>query len=77
MFNLPNLQVSNGGRIRIFDNEIVENNTENFAPSGNIVALIPKGTGIALMAAHEVEVFGNEIRDNQTVNAGIVSYFIT
>jgi parallel beta-helix repeat protein len=77
VFNLPGLQVSNGGRIRVFDNVIAENNTPNFAPEGNIVGLVPQGTGLAMIAAHEVEIFENEIRDNQTVNAGIVSYFIT
>jgi parallel beta-helix repeat protein len=76
VFNLPGLQVPNGGRIRVFNNVIAENNTRNFAPEGNIVGLVPQGTGLAMIAAHDVEIFENEIRDNQTVNAGVVSYFV-
>jgi len=29
------------------------------APPGNIVGKVPTGTGIAMLAAHQVEVFGN------------------
>ena len=35
------------------------NNHENFAPKGNIVAMVPSGTGIMIMAADQVEVFDN------------------
>ena len=58
----------------MFDNQIFENNTENFAPAGNIVGTVPTGTGIALLAAHDVEIFGNTIRDHMSVNIGIISY---
>src|SRR5690606_32186800 len=46
VFNLPGLQVQNGAVTRVFDNTIVENNLDNFAPEGNIVGLVPRGTGI-------------------------------
>jgi parallel beta-helix repeat protein len=74
VFNLPGLMVKNGRRARVFENTIFENNTVNFAPPGNIVAAIPAGTGIALLAAHDVEIFGNEIRDHEAINVGIISY---
>ena len=77
IFNLPELQVKNGARARVFDNLVAENNTANFAPPGNIVGKVPQGTGLVMIAAHEVDVFGNEIRDNQTVNAAVVSYLVT
>jgi parallel beta-helix repeat protein len=77
IFNLPGLQVKNGARTRAFDNQIYNNNTENFAPPGNIVSMVPRGTGVAIMAGHQVELFGNEIRDNLTANVGIISYLIT
>jgi parallel beta-helix repeat protein len=77
VFNLPGLQVANGAGTRIFDNEIYDNNTENFAPLGNIVAQVPPGTGFACIAGHEIEIFGNSFRDNQTVNVGIISYLTT
>jgi parallel beta-helix repeat protein len=77
VFNLPDLEVINAGGTRVFDNEIVENNTENFAPKGNIVGEVPRGTGMVLLAAHEVEVYGNLIADNLSANIAIISYFVT
>jgi parallel beta-helix repeat protein len=77
VFNLPDLEVENGAGTRVFDNELTDNNTVNFAPAGNIVALVPAGTGIALLAAHEVEIFNNTITDHVSVNIGIISYVPT
>jgi parallel beta-helix repeat protein len=74
VFNLPGLQVENGARTRVFGNDIFENNTENFAPAGNIVGTVPAGTGIALLAAHGVEIFDNRIHDHLSINIGIISY---
>ena len=74
VFNLPGLDVANGAGTRVFDNEILDNNTENFAPPGNIVGKVPTGTGIAILAAHQVEVFGNTIRDHLSINIGVISY---
>ncbi len=77
VFNLPGLQVENGAITRVFDNMIYENNTENFAPDGNIVGLVPTGTGIAILAAHQVEIFNNDIRDHKSINLGVISYETT
>jgi parallel beta-helix repeat protein len=77
VFNLPDLAVKNGAGTRVFDNELVDNNTENFAPPGNIVGKVPTGTGIALLAAHDVEVFGNTIADHRSINIGVISYIPT
>jgi parallel beta-helix repeat protein len=77
VFNLPGLEVHNGAVTRVYDNMIYENNTENFAPAGNIVGLVPTGTGIAILAAHQVEIFGNQVHDHKSVNVGIISYVPT
>jgi len=77
VFNLPGLDVANGSTTRVFDNEIFENNQDNFAPPGNIVGLVPRGTGIAILAAHQVEIFDNTIRDNESINIGMISYVPT
>jgi parallel beta-helix repeat protein len=77
VFSLPGLQLANGSITRVYDNEIVGNNTENFAPAGNIVGKVPTGTGIALLAAHQVEIFGNTIEDHDSVHIGIISYSTT
>ncbi len=73
IFNLPGLDVPNGSGTRVFNNNIHENNHENFAPGG-IVGKVPAGTGMAILAAHTVEIFDNVIADHDSVNIGIISY---
>jgi parallel beta-helix repeat protein len=77
VFDLPGLPQKAGHGVRVFANLIEANNTENFAPEGNIVGIVPRGTGFLVMANHTVEVFGNTIKDNTTVNAAVVSYVVT
>ena len=77
VFDLPDLIQKEGKQIRIYDNIIKENNLDNFAPKGNIVAKVPAGTGIMIMATEYVEIFNNTIIDNKTAGTTVVSYFIT
>lgn len=76
VFDLPNLPVQGGRNTRVYDNQIVSNNTDNFAPEGNIVASVPAGTGLMIMANDNIEVFENNFEDNATANVLIVSYLI-
>lgn len=77
VFDLPDLPVQGGKNTRIFKNTIVKNNTPNFAPSGNIVATVPAGTGLMIMANDNIEAFENTITDNITASVLVVSYLIT
>lgn len=74
VFDLPDLPVSGGNSTRIFDNEIIENNTRNFAPAGNIVASVPSGTGVIVMANRNVHVFDNNFDNNRSAHVLIMSY---
>jgi parallel beta-helix repeat protein len=74
IFDLPNLLVKNGAMVRIFRNEIRDNNTPNFAPAGNIVGQVPAGTGIMVMSMNDVEVFDNDIVDCPVMGMGVVNY---
>jgi parallel beta-helix repeat protein len=74
VFDLPNLPQMGGRNVRIFDNIIVNNMTPNFAPKGNIVANVPTGTGVMVMANRNVEIFDNVIGDNGTTNIMVVGY---
>lgn len=76
VFDLPNLPVQGGRNTRVFNNQIVSNNTANFAPEGNIVGTVPAGTGLMVLANDNIEVFGNEFDNNQTAHALVVSYLI-
>mgnify|MGYP003327655364 FL=1 len=74
IFDLPDLPQQGGHHVRVFDNESIDNDTDNFAPEGNIVGEVPRGSGIIVMANSDVEIFGNVISGNGTVNLSIVSY---
>lgn len=75
VFDLPNLKQNGGRNVRVFRNEVVNNDTPNFAPEGNIVATVPKGTGVLIMANRNVHVFENRFDENAMIHIGIVSYF--
>lgn len=74
VFDLPDLPQIGGHSVRVFDNEIENNNTANFAPEGNIVATVPAGTGVLIMANRNVHVFDNDIGDHGTANVIITAY---
>ncbi|WP_374473006.1 parallel beta-helix domain-containing protein [Phenylobacterium sp.] len=74
VFDLPNLPQMGGHSHRIYRNRIVQNDTPNFAPKGNIVASVPVGTGVMVMANKNVHVFDNEIDGNQSAAVMLVSY---
>jgi parallel beta-helix repeat protein len=76
VFSLPGLQLPNGAKVRVFNNESHNNNTKNFAPAGNIVGRVPAGTGIMILANSEIEVFENTLRDNNTGSVLLVSYLL-
>jgi parallel beta-helix repeat protein len=77
VFDLPGLPQKGGHAVRVSGNEIATNNTANFAPAGNTVGMVPRGTGLVVMANAQVEVFGNTFKDNLTVQAAIISYLAT
>lgn len=83
VFNLPGLPKADGAKTKIYDNDIIENNHENFATAtgeganGNTVTMIPPGSGVILLAAKEVEIYNNRILRNKTTGVAIASYQIT
>ena len=74
VFDLPDLPKQGGHHVRVFNNKAINNDTDNFAPEGNIVGLVPRGTGIIIQANSDVEIFNNEISGNGTVNLSIVTF---
>jgi parallel beta-helix repeat protein len=76
VFDLPDLIQKKGGYVKVHDNLIEENNQSNFAPKGNIVGKVPKGTGMLILATSHVDIYDNKILNHQTVGVGIISYFM-
>ena len=77
VFDLPDLIQKEGGYVRVFKNEIIDNNHINFAPKGNTVGKVPQGTGVMVLATRNVEIFDNRIVNNISAGTAIVSYYIT
>jgi parallel beta-helix repeat protein len=74
VFDLPDLPQQGGHHVRVFRNKSVDNDTDNFAPEGNIVGEVPRGTGVIIQANSDIEIFDNDISGNGTVNLAIVTY---
>ncbi|MEL6361554.1 MAG: parallel beta-helix domain-containing protein [Pseudomonadota bacterium] len=74
VFNMPNLPQL-GARTRVFRNRIVSNNTKNFAIPGTAVANVPAGTGVIINSNDQVEIFENDISENNTANIIISSLY--
>ena len=73
IFDLPGL-TRYGHTTKAYKNNIHDNNHENFAKKGNVVASIPPGTGVMVLATHDLDFYDNDIKDNRTVGIGLVSY---
>jgi parallel beta-helix repeat protein len=73
VFDLPGLR-QYGEKNIVRHNKSFGNNIDNFAPIGNIVGAVPRGTGMLMLATDLLEVYGNEIYDNDTVGLAIVNY---
>ena len=76
VFSLPGLKLKNGAHCRVYKNNLYDNNHPNFAHKGGIVASVPPGTGLMIMANDDVEIFDNKIHGHNTTNCAIVSYLI-
>ena len=53
---------------------MVDNDTPNFAPPGNIVAGVRRGTGILVMANDGVLVEDNILQNNPTAHVMVIAY---
>ena len=74
VFDLPNLPKVGGGQVLVANNAVIDNNTDNFAPEGNIVAGVPAGTGVMVMANKGVQVLNNALVNNVTSHVMLVAY---
>ena len=76
VFNMPALS-QQGDAIRVYGNRVVGNNTGNFGAKGTPVASVPAGSGIVVNSNDGIEIFDNDIADNQTANIIISSVYST
>jgi parallel beta-helix repeat protein len=76
VFNMPDLPQP-GHSTRVYQNTVSGNNTDNFGAEGTPVASVPAGSGIVINSNDKVEIFDNDIADNDTANIIISSYYAT
>ena len=74
VFDLPDLPVMGGGDVIVRRNLVTTNDVENFAPPGNIVGGVLRGTGILVMANENVLITQNLLEDNETAQVMVVAY---
>ncbi len=74
IFNLPGLPVTDGKRTNAYDNLLENNNLENFAEEGTIVAEVPYGLGAMILASDDNEFHNNTVRGNDSTGIITVSY---
>jgi parallel beta-helix repeat protein len=73
IFNLPGL-AQYGSRAKIHNNLIEENNLVNFGVEGTVVASVPGGTGLLILACDENEIHDNIFRNNNSFGALFFTY---
>jgi parallel beta-helix repeat protein len=76
VFNMPNI-TQTGHSTRVHGNKVFKNNTGNFAAKGAAVASVPAGSGVVINSNDQVEIFDNDISDNDTANVIVSSYWST
>ena len=74
VFDLPGLPVMNGGTVILRENVVSDNDTPNFAPPGNIVASVRRGTGVLVMANDGVLIEDNAFDNNPTAHIMVIAY---
>ena len=79
IFDLPIGNGIYGSTVRVFNNEVFSNNTDNFAnqssnPAG--VHIVPPGTGVIVLATRDVEIYNNMIDDHDGSAVIVTSYLI-
>ncbi|MGD9723989.1 MAG: parallel beta-helix domain-containing protein [Pirellulales bacterium] len=73
VFVLPNNPSKEGSDTRVINNRVWANNHPNFGQPGTIVANLPPGVGILVMAADRTEVTQNHVAENNSYGIAVLS----
>lgn len=73
VFDLPG-RAQNGEKNLVHRVESYNNNIPTFAPRGAIVGDVPSGTGMLVLATDQLELYDNDIHNNDTLGLAIVNY---
>ncbi|MCB9506469.1 MAG: right-handed parallel beta-helix repeat-containing protein [Myxococcales bacterium] len=73
VFNLPGLSQYGAGAL-VHDNLVENNNVPNFGVAGTIVANVPGGSGMIILACDDNELRDNTVRGNVTAGLIVFTY---
>jgi parallel beta-helix repeat protein len=75
--DLPGQPVNaNGDQTRVFDNDFSGNNFVNFSLATDLTTNVPSGTGMAVLARGNVDIYDNLIEDNDTIGLAVISFLM-
>ena len=75
VFNLPGLDVKDGQRTNVYENDIHDNNVgPNWGDPGTTVGKVPPGMGMLVLAADNNEIHNNTFTNNNSVGIAIIAY---
>lgn len=74
VFALPGLPRKKTELVYLLKNQVYSNNHYNFGAPGSTVSSIPPGSGIIVLAADQVTITGNIIRDHATAGILLVDH---
>ncbi len=79
VFDLPDLS-QRGGFVKVYNNNLHDNNHRNFAKSGSFgtawgVGNAPPGSGVVILAASNVQIYNNKINNNNSASIILASGF--
>lgn len=74
IFDLPGPPIQGGNSNKIHNNILENNNEPNFAEAGNIVSLVPAGTGLFILSSDSNEVHDNTITGNESLGVAVISW---
>ncbi|MDA0698868.1 MAG: right-handed parallel beta-helix repeat-containing protein [Chloroflexi bacterium] len=70
---LPNLPSKASRGTRLHDNISRDNNLQNFSTPEMTSAMLPNGVGILVLGADDVEIYDNNLKNNNTVGLAVFS----
>ena len=70
---LPNLPSKASRGTRLHDNISRDNNLQNFSTPEMTSAMLPNGVGILVLGADDVEIYNNNLKNNNTVGLAVFS----
>ena len=74
IFNLPELAIKDGQRVKVHRNLVENNNLPNFGKPGSVVGNVPGGSGLIILSTDNNEVTGNTFRGNGSSAIILTSY---